>query len=143
MYSIYECMNSVIKELKTDGIPPEKLEFLSEDFSTIYSSENSLKEKAMKELVDDLVNEKIKLFIKKVMKRQFDKFIDTTMDIWDNMATGEILKLDKTIIHGTAAGMFGYPFNITYFFKQEGPEGPQYTFLDDDANKIYSDYRPV
>lgn len=135
MYPIYKCMNNIIEKLEIDGIPLEKLELLFEG--------DPLREKAIKELVIDLVNEKIELFIKKVMKEQFNKFIDITMDIWDNMVIGEILKLDKTAIHGIATGMFEYPFNITYFFKQEGPEGPEYTFLDNDANKIYSDYRPV
>lgn len=130
MCSIYKCMYDSIEELKDEDISIENLRVL-------FDAPNLLK-KAIK----DLVEERIKLFIKEIMRKQFSKFIENTMNIWNDMDYGEIRKLDKTKIQGTAAGMFEYPFNITYFFKQQGPEGPEYTFLDDDANKVYSDYIP-
>lgn len=130
MGTIYKCMYDIIEKVKDEDIPIEKIRLLFND--------RSLLKKAIKDLAD----ERIKSFIEKVMKKQFDAFIADTMGIWNDMTFGEIRKLDKTAIYGTAAGMFGYPFNVAYFFKQQGPEGPEYTFLDDDANKVYSDYRP-
>lgn len=136
MYTIYKDMYDIIEELKDEDISIEKIRFL---FDEPYILKNT---SLLKKAVRDLADERIKSFIEKVMKKQFDSFIDDTMGIWNDMVVGEIRKLDKTTIQGTAAGMFEHPFNIVYFFKQQGPEGPEYTFLDDDANKIYSDYRP-
>lgn len=130
MGTIYKCMYDIIEKSKDEDIPIEKLKLLFDD--------PPLLKKAIKELAD----ERIRSFIKKVMRSQFDSFIEDTMGIWNNMAVGEVRKLDKTAIYGTAAGMFEPPFNVAYFFKQQGPEGPEYTFLDDDVNKVYSDYRP-
>ena len=138
MCTIYKCMYDIVEELKDEDIPSEKLKLLFNDrsLSTVVCFTT------LKKAIKDLADERIKEFIKKVMKKQFDAFIADTMGIWNDMTFGEIRKLDKTAIYGTAAGMFGYPFNVAYFFKQQGPEGPEYTFLDDDANKVYSDYRP-
>ena len=136
MGTIYKCMYDVVEKLKGEDISIEKIRFLFDGPSIIKDTP------LLKKVIKDLANERINLFIEKIMKKQFDKFIDDTMSIWDDMVTGEIRKLYKTEIHGATADMFEYPFNITYFFKQEGPEGPEYTFLDDDANKVYSDYRP-
>lgn len=138
MGTIYKCMYDVVEELKDEDIPIEKLKLLFNDrsLSTVVCFTT------LKKVIKDLADERVKEFIKKVMKKKFDAFITDTMGIWNDMTFGEIRKLDKTAIYGSAAGMLEYPFNITYFFKQEGPEGPEYTFLDDDANKVYSDYRP-
>lgn len=129
MCTIYKNMYDVVEKLKDEDIQIEKIRLLFND--------RSLLKKAIKDLADERINS----FIKKVMRKQFDSFINDTMGVWNDMDFGEIRKLDKTAIYGTAAGMFGYPFNVTYFFKQQVPEGIECTFLDDEANKIYSDCR--
>lgn len=137
MVTIYKCMYDVVKKLKDEDISIEKIRFLFDGSSIIKDTP------LLKKVIKDLANERINEFIKKVMKKQFSEFITDTMGIWDDMVTGEIRKVYKTELYGSAAGMFEYPFNVTYFFKQEGPEGIEYTFLDDDANKVYSACKPA
>ena len=128
MYSIYDSINN--EKDKSYSISQEKIKLLSE---------GGLTGNEVKELINSLVNRKIELFMKRIMKEQFDKFVGATMGIWDSMTVGEMRKLDKTTIHGVAAKMFEYPFNIAYFFKQEGTgEGPTYVFLNKEADKVYS-----
>ena len=135
MYSIYGCMRDALEEVKVDsGKVKELMQQIGEGNSL---DTNNL----LNEVANELVSQKVALFTEKVMKAHFEKFIDSTMDIWNNMTMGQILKVDKETIHDSLLNMFEYPFNIVYFFKQQGPEGTEYTFLDNDANKVYSDYK--
>lgn len=82
--------------------------------------------------------------IYKIIDKKFESFVNNNKAIFFDMEIGEIVKINDSEIvighHLCSIDMLDVPFNVAYFGKLDGSEGPLLLFFNKEMEKIYSYY---
>lgn len=140
MISIYNKIEKAIKDGDDYTITDKDLEpLMLENLNFIYIN-------LIKKCINNITNKRINVIMTKIINEQFLVFINNNESIWNEIKMGQIIKIDEeltSLLHFTTISMLEYPFNVVYLGKQEGPEGPIYTFFNKDMDKVHEEYIPI